>query len=112
MFLNSIFNIDAVELLDLGCYFKMNFYSKLILYTLVPLAIMGCMFLFHLFKQALAFGDPYRRRHNLQTDVERFLLLTYVLFSSVSTKIFSTFNCVSYGDDSKFYLYDDSSIEW
>ncbi|GMH47097.1 hypothetical protein TrVE_jg9504 [Triparma verrucosa] len=36
-----------------------------------------------------------------------FLAQTYLIFASVSTTLFKTFQCDRYGDDSKFYLVED-----
>ena len=39
-----------------------------------------------------------------------FLSLTYMVFASVSTTVFDTFNCERYGDDETFYMASDQSI--
>jgi len=39
-----------------------------------------------------------------------FLTLTYIVFASVSTTVFDTFNCVQFGEDERHYLASDQSI--
>ena len=40
-----------------------------------------------------------------------FLTVLYIVFASVSTTIFDTFNCQQIGDDPKWYLARDQSID-
>ena len=61
------------------------------------------------FRRALE-KDRMQRKVIRDHCIELFLGLTFMIFSGVSTTIFDTFNCRTYGDDPTYYLNADKSL--
>ena len=102
-----------------------TFHHTLLLATIGPLAVVGLIFLFYMFitrvklpMQKFA-SDPKidaEKRSFAATKLKDgcyllFLGLTYLVFNSVSTTIFKTFQCEHVGDDPVEYLRSDQSID-
>ncbi|GMI05582.1 hypothetical protein TrVE_jg1080 [Triparma verrucosa] len=106
-----VFSFDAFRFFSLGCFMEVNFFTKLVVFTVAPLFLAGAIFLFFLFRLTLVAGDSEAVQRSRDNLYHRFLFLTYIIFSSVSMTIFETFNCVQHGDDKTYYLFSDSSID-
>ncbi|GMI40537.1 hypothetical protein TeGR_g4102 [Tetraparma gracilis] len=102
-------NLDALNLTKVGCLVQTNFYHKLVLSTMGPLCVSVVIGLGALVMKKRA-KDHEHKQAAIDGAVSLFLGLTYLVFSSVSTTIFDTFNCKSFGDDEREYMMSDQSV--
>jgi hypothetical protein len=107
--IGSLFDLDFLQLGRVGCYVKTTFYSKLVFSTLAPIALTALIFVSMKIRRACT-KDRMRRKIIRDHGIEFFLGMTFLVFSSVSTTVFDTFNCRTFGDDPTRYLYSDRSI--
>ena len=106
---SSIANLDALHVAKVGCIVHTDFYTKLLVSTLGPIAVSLVIFLFSLLFY-LSTRSKDSRDAIVDAAMSLFLSLTYMVFASVSTTVFDTFNCERYGDDETFYMASDQSI--
>jgi hypothetical protein len=106
-----IFNLDFVEFLNFECIYKRNFYDKLVEATLGPFLLIGLIFLILIIRLFLA----YRLNHlNPSYTFSQFykeiifcsLLISFIVFSPVSIKIFQTFACEKFENGKSFLITD------
>ena len=100
-------NLDIIPSLGFQCTFAgFDYISKMVVQTLVPLAlaaVLSLAYLINRFKPASANMVAYM-----------FLLLTFLVLPSTSTTLFHFFKCHEFpvpGEDSVFFLYKDYSID-
>jgi len=103
-------NLDALNLTKLGCLMQTNFYHKLLLSTIAPIGVSMIIFVFTRLMMINA-KDHEHKMHVIDGSVAIFLSLTYMVFASVSTTIFDTFNCKTFGDDENEYMMSDQSVD-
>jgi hypothetical protein len=106
---SRIANLSFLHVARVDCMMEINFYTTLATMTIAPLVVGLLIALvgFLLFKLT---SDPERKRE-IQRDTDATLLtLSYLVFASVCTAIFETFNCKRFGDDPTFYLVSDQSL--
>ena len=72
-----------------------NFFDKLFASTMIPLVLAGIILVFGKLA-SLARRDPTDRREVWIYAYSWFLLLTYVVFTGVSTTVLRFFNCIEY----------------
>jgi hypothetical protein len=108
--LTSVSNFDALKLTSADCIMDTTFYTKLLFSTLLPVAIVVAALVF--MGVASAFAKKTEKKVAIRNNCVEFILgLSFLVFASVSTTIFDTFNCVTYGDDPTVYLALDQTIE-
>lgn len=107
----KVLNFDLSRILSAGCYVDVDFHERLLMSTLCPLAGLGVL------------GATYavatrrnRRSENARSNVRRkhlsmVLLLTFVVYSSVSSTLFQTFGSDEV-DEGVVYLRADYRIEF
>ncbi|KAG5183506.1 hypothetical protein JKP88DRAFT_262991 [Tribonema minus] len=118
-FLNgvSIFSLDLRWLTSPGCAMNVNFYDRLLMATLSPLAIIALIFAGRLYLIARAqFGrTPHRSHATLQLlvseDLNAAFGFTFLIFAGVSVTVFETFACDELQYVGSSYLRVDYSIE-
>jgi hypothetical protein len=103
-------NLDALNLAKVGCLVQTNFYHKLVLSTMGPLCVSIVIGLGALVMKKRA-KDHEHKQAAIDGAVSLFLGLTYLVFSSVSTTVFDTFNCKSFGDDEREFMMSDQSVD-
>jgi hypothetical protein len=103
-------NLDALNLTKVGCLVQTNFYHKLVFSTMGPMCISVAIGLGALVMKKRA-KDHEHKQAAINGAVSLFLGLTYLVFSSVSTTIFDTFNCKTFGDDEREYMMSDQSVD-
>ncbi|GMI37858.1 hypothetical protein TeGR_g14131, partial [Tetraparma gracilis] len=103
-------NLDALNLAKVGCLVQTNFYHKLVLSTMGPLCVSVVIGLAALVMKKRA-KDHAGKQAAIDGAVSLFLGLTYLVFSSVSTIVFDTFNCKSFGDDEREFMMSDQSVD-
>lgn len=100
---------------NLGCSFTINFYTILLTYTLVPILLCGLTSIFcycrHLISKRFNRKNPFYTKRKRNSDITyAWLIVSFLVFSPVSTIIFSTFSCETL-DDGVSYLTADYSIQ-
>ncbi|GMH55830.1 hypothetical protein TL16_g02001 [Triparma laevis f. inornata] len=110
--ISDVVNLDYFSLLPLGCLVDTSFHNKLLVATLGPLFFYGCAFAIFVLREAVR---PERNielmKENFHTFVTASLIVSYAVFTSVSTTLFLTFRCEQYGDDLTWWLVEDPSID-
>lgn len=106
----EVFNFDLGWILSAGCVFDMDFHDRLLLSTISP--IIALLFLGGTYAVAarINHGDGETMQTIWNKHVSMVLLLTFLVYSSVSSTLFKTFACEDL-DDGKNYLRADYRIE-
>lgn len=99
----SVLNFDLTSIFSLGCVVDTDFHDRMLMLTIVPIVILG----------GLAATNAVAVRRNARSEaalkivrhkhVSAILLLTSLVYSSVSSVAFHTFAC-EWLDDDKYYL--------
>ena len=89
----SVVNLDLGFILSLSCVMETNFYARLVLATMAPMAVLGALAITYLVAMVRNGHSIHAMRvaRNKHTSVGLFLL--FVVYSSVSYTIFQTFVC-------------------
>lgn len=103
-------NFDLTWVLSVGCIFNMDFHDRLLLLTLGPLlgmTILGGTYVVAIRRTRTSdvASRTARRKH-----ASMVLLLTFLVYSPVSSTLFKTFACDNL-DDGKVYLRADYRID-
>ncbi|CAM9358530.1 unnamed protein product [Ectocarpus sp. 13 AM-2016] len=110
----DVVNFDLGSVISAGCLWSdMDFHDRLLVNTLGPLVVVGLLgitYLVAMYRSSSAAGgdavvEKIRYRH--QTVL---LLVTFLIYSSVSSTVFRTFACETL-DDGEEYLRADYSIQ-
>ncbi|GMH83062.1 hypothetical protein TrST_g8014 [Triparma strigata] len=109
--LSSTVKLDALQLARIDCIIDTDFYTSLITQTLLPICVSVLIFLGFLVAKFANRGARESQAQHADRAWSTFLALTYIVFASVSTTIFDTFNCNKIGDDPHFWLARDHSID-
>ena len=106
----NVFNFDISWVLSAGCIVDIDFHDRLLMSTIGP--IVAVMFLGCTYAVAVRIhrGSTETLQNVRHKHVSLVLLLTFVVYSSVSSVLFSTFACDQL-DDGKDYLRSDYRIE-
>ena len=106
----DFFNFDFSWIMSAGCVVRIDFHDRLLLSTICPivaLAFLACTY-------TIAYCVNRGKKDVLQRiddkHMSMFLLLTFLVYSSVSSVLFKTFACENMDDD-KYYLRADYRIE-
>lgn len=113
----DVLNFDVGWILQTGCVVDVNFHHRLIASTVGPLfvlAVLGAAYFVARRRQLGSGSNTPRARTSLNEVNEKYLslvlLLTFLVYSSVSSTLFQTFACDSL-DNGKVYLRADYRIE-
>ncbi|CAM9929388.1 unnamed protein product, partial [Phaeothamnion confervicola] len=112
--LESFFSWIALLTLELGwifsapCALGFDFYDKLLALTLMPLALGALFGASHLLAQWRASGDAVRQRRTGRRHLSAVLVLSFFVYSSVSSACFQTFACDNLGGGKSFLRADYS----
>ena len=87
----SFLELDFVRIIPMECAMPHNFFDKLFASTMIPLVLAGIILVFGKLA-SLARRDPAERRAAWIYAYSWFLLLTYVVFTGVSTTVLRFFN--------------------
>ncbi|GMH76607.1 hypothetical protein TrLO_g8011, partial [Triparma laevis f. longispina] len=109
-FISSIANLNALQLGSVDCFVSTSFYTKLLFSTLIPLIMCLCIYMYMVIAKCCSKSQA-RKRVIQNNCVELYFGLSFLVFASVSTTIFDTFNCKTFGDDPTRYLALDQSID-
>jgi len=101
-------NLDFVEAPPLGCYMENNYIRQLVIMTLTSILLSLLLFVASKIYEHV---KPEHKEEIITHYFSFFLTLTFLVFPSVSGKIFRTFSCDKL-DDGNFYLRADYSIDY
>ncbi|KAK7236791.1 calcium ion binding protein [Aureococcus anophagefferens] len=90
----SFLEFNVVQILPIACLRPFNFFDKLLAMTVLPIVFSLLIFLFGELAVMCATADEAKPIRS--TSFGTFLLLTFVVFTSVSTTVLRFYNCVSY----------------
>ena len=107
--LGEIFNFDFLSMVKVGCIVDTNFYTRLLVTTITPIVLSLIILAFSRLKMSCAKSEEIKRQIR-NRSIGMFLVITYMVFVSVSMTIFSTFGCRTYGDNQERFLALDQSI--
>ncbi|KAG5176025.1 hypothetical protein JKP88DRAFT_265595 [Tribonema minus] len=113
----SIFLLDLRWLTSPGCAMSVNFYGRLLIATLAPLAVVALIFVPRLCLIARSRSEQASRGSHAmlqslaEKDLNAVLGFTFLIFSGVSVTIFQTFACDDLQFIDKSYLRADYSVE-
>ena len=91
----SFIDLDFVRIVPMSCVFPYNFFNKLFGSTMFPLVLAAAILLFGKISSWLR-TDKEKKRAAWTGAYSWFLLLTFMVFTSVSTTVLRFFNCVEY----------------
>lgn len=106
----DVFNFDLGWVLSAGCVFDVDFHDRLLISTISPiiaLAFLACTYAAANCKHR---GAPESIQNIRHKHVSMVLLLTFLVYSSVSSVLFQSFACEKL-DDGKNYLRSDYRLE-
>ncbi|CAM9152222.1 unnamed protein product [Ectocarpus fasciculatus] len=106
----DLFNFDLSWLLSAGCVVDMNFHDRLLVSTISPIVVLLLLACTYAAAARANRGDPEKLNVIWNKHVTMVLLLTFFVYSSVSSTLFRAFACDDL-DDGKYYLRADYSIE-
>ena len=106
----NVVNLDLSWILSAGCIVDVDFHDRLLMSTISP--IVAVLFLGCTYAAAVRIhsGELEALQNVRHKHVSLVLLLTFFVYSSVSSVLFSTFACEVL-DDGKNYLRSDYRIE-
>lgn len=111
-FLNGldVFNFDLAWVFSAGCIIDVDFHDRLLISTITPLAAL--LFLAGTYAAAVRInrGAPEALQIIWNKHVSMVLLLTFLVYSSVSSVIFETWSCENL-EDGNNYLRADYGIK-
>ncbi|KAH8065449.1 calcium ion binding protein [Aureococcus anophagefferens] len=90
----SFLEFNVVQILPIACLRPFNFFDKLLAMTVLPIVFSLLIFLFG--ELAAMCATAKKAKSIRTTSFGAFLLLTFVVFPSVSTTVLRFYNCVSY----------------
>eukprot|EP00752_Nemacystus_decipiens_P012610 g11167.t2 len=106
----TVLNFDALWIPSAGCFVEVDFHRRLLVATIGPLVALGLL--------AITYAVAKRRNDGSTTALQRVgrkhvsmvLLISFLVYSSVSATVFQAFACEDL-DDEKKYLRADYRIE-
>ncbi|CAN0285491.1 unnamed protein product, partial [Hapterophycus canaliculatus] len=106
----NVFNFDLSWVLSAGCVFDVDFHDRLLISTIGPIIaalVLGCTYA----ASTRMHGEAPEALHHIRhKHVSMILLLTFFVYSSVSSILFRTFACEELADGI-YYLRSDYRIE-
>lgn len=103
-------NFDLSWVLSVGCIIKLDFHNRLLVITLAPIAAIVSLYLIYAAAVFRNRGSEVALRNVRHKHVSMALLVTFLVYSSVSSMVFQMFACEKL-DDGKKYLRADYSID-
>ena len=91
----SFIELDFIRIVPMSCVFPYNFFNKLFGSTMFPLVLATVILLFGGIS-SWRHRDEGKKRAAWTGAYSWFLLLTFMVFTSVSTTVLRFFNCVEY----------------
>ena len=89
----SVVNLNLGFILSLSCVIKTNFYARLVLVTIAPIAVLGALAITYRVAMVRNSHSIHAKRVARNKHISVGLFLLFVVYSSVSYTIFQTFVC-------------------
>ncbi|CAM9855884.1 unnamed protein product, partial [Ascophyllum nodosum] len=107
----NFFNFDLSWIVSIGCFLEVDFHDRLLWTTITPVVIMGLLGVTYVIavNKHRAFSETFFRKTR-QKHVSTALLITFLVYSNVSSVVFQTFACDKL-DTGKRYLRADYTID-
>ena len=107
----DVFNFDIGWLfLSAGCVFDVDFHDRLLISTISPIVVLAFLACTYAAATREHRGAPETIQNIRHKHVSMVLLLTFLVYSSVSSVLFQSFACEKL-DDGKNYLRSDYRLE-
>eukprot|EP00903_Cladosiphon_okamuranus_P020904 g19197.t1 len=107
----DVLNFDLGLLLSVGCVVDIDFHDRLLVMTLSPLVAMAFLgTTYTLAKRRNRHADAAVMEKDREKHLSAVLLVTFLVYSPVSSVLFQTFAC-EHLDDGKYYLRADYRLE-
>eukprot|EP00904_Undaria_pinnatifida_P004259 jgi/Undpi1/13834/HiC_scaffold_9.g03485.m1 len=106
----DVFNFDLGWVLSADCIFDIDFHDRLLVSTISPITALLFLACTYATATHINHGKPESLQNIRNKHVSMVLLLTFLVYSSVSATLFKTFACEELDDD-KQYLRSDYRIE-
>ena len=91
----DVVNLNLVSILSLSCVMETNFYYRLILVTIAPVAVFGVLVLTYRVAMLRNGHSVHAKRMVKNKHLSVGLFILFIVYSSVSYTIFQTFACDS-----------------
>ena len=107
----NFFNFDLSWVLSIGCFLEVDFHDRLQWTTITPVVIMGLLGVTYVIavNKHSASSETFLRKTR-QKHVSTALLITFLVYSSVSSVVFQMFACDKL-DTGKRHLRADYTID-
>ncbi len=105
-----MFNFDISWLLSVGCIIDVDFHDRLLMTTIGPIIILLFLAATYLTVARMKYGAPDGGQTIWNKHVSFALLVSFLVYSSVSSVLFMSFACEDL-EDGKSYLRADYRIE-
>ncbi len=106
----DVFNFDLSWILSVGCVFDIDFHDRLLMVTIGPIVALLCLALTYSITARINRAAPDTIQIIRNKHVSLVLLLTFLVYASVSSVLFMSFACEDL-EDGKNYLRADYRIE-
>ncbi|CAN0042723.1 unnamed protein product [Ectocarpus fasciculatus] len=106
----DVFNFDLNWVFSTGCIFDIDFHDRLLVSTISPLVALSFLACTYAAAASINRGSPQILQNVWQKHVSMGLLLTFLVYSNVSSVLFQSFACEELADG-KNYLRSDYRIE-
>lgn len=103
----EISNLDFGFMLSASCIMNTTFYDRLLVATIGPLAFFMLLVLTYIIAMKRNKHNDEAKGEVYQKHISILLLVTFLIYSSVSTIVFETFSCDSTLDTGEVYLRAD-----
>ena len=107
----SVVNLNLGFFLSLSCVMETNFYARLVLATITPMAVLGALAITYRVAMVRNGHSIHAMRVARNKHISVGLFLLFVGYSSVSYTIFQTFGCDLLEDSGVTYLRADYDLE-
>ena len=108
----SVVNLNLGFILPLSCVVETNFYARLVLATIAPIAVLGALAITYLVAMARNNHSIYAMGAARNKHLSVGLFLLFLVYSSVSYTIFQTFVCDSLDSGVSYLRADYDLVCW
>ena len=106
----DLLNFDLSVALSLGCFIDVDFHDRMLTMTIGPIVVICLLGITYFIGIRRSRQSEDALRNIRHMHVSMVLLVTFLVYSSVSSVLFQMFDC-DYLDDGMYYLRADYSIE-
>ena len=106
----NILNFDVLWIPSAGCLVDVDFHGRLLVSTIGPLVALALLAITYTVAKRRSSGSEAALQRIRHKHMSAVLLMTFLVYSSVSATVFQTFACEDL-DDRKTYLTADYRIE-